>query len=216
MGITVAIADDHMLFASGLCSLLKTETDIEIVALASNGSEAVQIAHKDSPNIMLMDVEMPGMDGIEATRSIVADSYCSTKVIALSMYCDKHHVSMMINAGAKGYLLKDSVFEDLVQAIHTVAEGQSFLSPAITGHAIRQAVSNERETQRRTTAALTRRETEILGMLAEGQTSKEIASKLFISTKTVENHRKNIINKLDIHSVAELTKFAIRSGISSL
>jgi len=217
MSIRILLADDHRILREGLRSLLAQQTDITVVGEASDGETAVALARELRPDIVIMDVVMPGLGGVEATRQIRSDLR-DTKVIALSMHSDRRFVSEMLRAGALGYLVKDSAFEELNQAVRAVMQGRPYLSVAITGSLVedfvRQACMEERQTM--PLHMLTSREQEVLRMLADGKRVKEIAHFLNISVKTVESHRQNIMDKLEIHSTIELARYALREGITSI
>ena len=215
MSIRILLADDHKITRQGLRSLLKEQPDIEVIAEADQGRTAVQLARKLRPQVVIMDVSMPDLNGIEATRQIVSES-ASTRVIALSMHSDALFVTEMLKSGASGYLLKDCAFEELERAIRTVIAGKTYLSPAISGVVVDDYLHRLSKTDFSDVEVLTDREREVLQLLAEGNSTKQIALKLHISAKTVETHRRQIMNKLDIFTVAELTKYAIRKGLTSL
>jgi DNA-binding NarL/FixJ family response regulator len=216
MGISVLIADDHKIMLAGLRSLLEKQADINVVAEAENGRKAVQCAIDNKPDVVVMDVSMPDLNGIEATKQIV-ESLPETRVIALSMHSDKRFVMGMLRAGAYGYLLKDCASQELANAIHQVAVGKKYLSPEITGVVIDDfllgASSEEVATA---TSLLSAREREVLQLIAEGWSTKQIASHLYVSVKTIETHRRQIMKKLDLHNIADLTKYAIREGLTSI
>lgn len=214
MRVKILIADDHKIVREGLCNLLQKEKDIEVVAEASDGNTAVQKALELHPDVVIMDVAMPGLNGVEATRKITARS--NIKVVALSMHSDKRFVTAMLKAGASAYLLKDCAFEELVSAIRTVAADQTYLSPKIAGIVTKEFVHHLKEEDTSAFSVLTPREREVLQLFAEGWNTKEIAAHLNLSTKTIETHRSNIMNKLNIYSLAELTKYALREGLTSL
>jgi len=217
MKITIIIADDHKVICEGLRSLLEKQKDMEVVAVAADGREAVELAEKRKPQVLLMDIGMPRLNGIEATRRI-KQSNPSIAVIALSMYSDKRFLIEMFNAGASGYVPKDSAFEEVVRAIHTVVEGNIYLSPHLAGPMVKEFVQLNQVSLAAAmpSGPLTSREREILQLIAEGQSTKQIALFLKVSIKTVEAHRSHIMDKLDIRSIPELTKYAIREGITSL
>jgi len=212
MAIRTILADDHRMFRDGLRALIEKEQDIKVIGEAENGRATVQLVRELSPDVVVMDIGMPDLNGVEATRQIAAQCP-SVRVIALSMHSDKRFVTEMLHAGASGYLLKDCAFQELAQAIRTVARNQAYLSPPIAKAVITNYAGRS---SRRKASALTSREREVLQLLAEGKNTKEIASALNVSVKTVETHRAQIMERLDLHSVAELTKFAIREGLTSL
>lgn len=209
MSIRVLLADDHKIVREGLRSLLEKQHGIEVIAEAENGRTAVRLARKLSPDVVVMDIAMPDLNGIGATFQIIAESP-GVKVIALSMHSDRRFVARMFKAGASGYLLKDCAFEELDRAINAVVANQIYLSPGIAGVVVEDFVSHLPDTD------LTPRECEVLQLLAEGNGTKQIASRLHVSVKTIEAHRRQIMEKLGIHSIAELTKYAIREGLTSL
>jgi DNA-binding NarL/FixJ family response regulator len=213
--IKVILADDHHILREGLRGLLEKQNHMEVVAEAQNGREAVRLCRQFQPDIVVMDISMPDLNGIDATRQIL-DEDPKVKVIALSMHSDKHFVDGMLRAGVKGYLLKDCASEELIQCIHTVSSGRIYLSPTITPMIVREFVNPTRVDVTSATAELSGREREVLQMIAEGRSTREIADSLFISVKTVETHRKNIMRKTDLHTVAELVKYAIRNGLTSV
>ena len=216
MTIRVLIADDHKIMLAGLRSLLEKQNDIEVVGEAENGRKAVQMAQEKKPDVVVMDVSMPDLNGIEATTQI-RESLPETRVIALSMHSDKRFVVGMLRAGAAGYLLKDCASQELANAIAQVAGGKKYLSPEITGVVIddflQGGTSEEEETM---ASVLSAREREVLQLIAEGWSTKQIASHLYVSIKTIETHRRQIMKKLDLHSIADLTKYAIREGLTSV
>ena len=215
MAIRVLIADDHQIMRDGLCNLLEKEGDLEVVGNADNGRTAVHLAETMSPDIVVMDIGMPDLNGIEATRQIHAQTP-DVKVIALSMHADRRFVIGMLRAGATGYLLKDSAFEELTHAIRTVQSGHRYLSPVIADVVIHEYLSQVDEPSSSLSSELTPREREVLQLLAEGHSTKDIADALHVSRKTIETHRAQIMEKLDLHSIAELTKYAIREGLTAL
>lgn len=217
MTVHILIADDHKIVCDGLATLLKAEPDMVVVAQASNGRDAVRLAQKFSPEIVIMDVTMPDLNGIEAVRQILS-VHRSTKVIALSMHSDRRYVTGMLSAGASGYLLKDCVYGDLIRAIRTVQAGQVYLSPSIAGIVVEELVHPRMrgDASRLPQKPLSPREREVLQLLAEGHTTQDIAKILYLSVKTVETHRRKIMEKLELHSIAQLIKYAIREGLTSL
>lgn len=215
MSIRILLADDHKIIREGLKSLLQKQPDMEVVEEVQDGIAAVRATEKLRPNIVIMDIGMPDLNGIEATHQIVA-KVAGVKVIGLSMHSNKRFVVEMLKAGASGYLLKDCAFEELVSAIRTVSTGHIYLSHRVTGVVVDDYIHNRSGNDSTVYGLLTAREREVLQLLAEGNKTKKIALLLNISTKTVEAHRKQIMKKLDLKSIAELTKFAIKEGITSL
>jgi DNA-binding NarL/FixJ family response regulator len=210
VSIRIILADDHKIIRDGLRSLLAKQHDMEVVAEAEDGRTAVQLARELSPTVIVMDIAMPDLNGVEATRQVL-DADPSIKVVALSMQSDGPVVRRMFQAGASGYLLKDCAFEELVKAIRTVLTGRTYLSPDIAGVVVRNLSSPEPSMA----SPLTAKEREVLQLIAEGKSTKEIAAVLSVSVKTIDTHRQHIMDKLDIHNVAELTRYAIREGLTS-
>jgi DNA-binding NarL/FixJ family response regulator len=213
MGVHIVLADDHRILREGLRNLLNSQPDLEVVGEAANGREAIHLAGRLSPQLVLMDISMPDINGIEATRRIATD-FPDTKVIALSVHADKHHVDGMMRAGASAYLMKNCAFDELILAIRSVLQGKTYLSPEVAGMLVDGYLYTR--TGARGSASLTLREREILRHIAEGLSTRDIASRLGVSVKTVETHRRQLMDKLRIHSVAELTKYAIREGLTVL
>jgi DNA-binding NarL/FixJ family response regulator len=211
----IILADDHKITRQGLRSLLEKQSDMEVVAEAQEGRDAVRLARELVPDIVIMDVSMPDLNGMEAARQITGE-LPNVKIIALSMHSDALFVTEMLKSGASGYLLKDCAFEELERAIRTVVAGKTYLSPSISGLVVNDYVHRLTRTDSFASGTLTGREREVLQLLAEGKSTKRIALELHISAKTVETHRRQIMDKLDIHSIAELTKYAIRKGFTSL
>jgi len=206
--IRILLADDHAVVRQGFKMILNAQADMEIVGEAGNGRQAVELAEQLRPDVVVMDVAMPELNGIEATRRL-ASSVPHARVVALSMHKDSVYVREILRAGARGYLLKDSGAADLVAAIHAVASGESYLSPAVSNAVLddyRRHVTNPID-------LLTSREREVLQLLAEGKTNKEIAGLLNLSVYTVDAHRGRIMEKLNLHSVGELVRFAVRNGL---
>ena len=211
---TILIADDHRLLREGLRALLERD-GFHVVAEADNGRSAVRLAKQLQPDIVITDIAMPDLNGVEATRQISAEAPRS-KVLALSMHTQSRFVLGILEAGASGYLLKDSAFEELSVAINAILKNQIYLSPAIAGVVVQQSLGHSLSKSGSSQSELSKREREVLQLIAEGKSTKKIAAMLHISVKTVETHRKQIMDKLDIHSVAELTKYAVREGVSFL
>jgi len=199
----------------GLRTLIEKQPDMKVVAEAENGRTAVQLAQKLFPEVVVMDIGLPDLNGIEATRQILANDP-KVKVIALSMHSAKRFVVEMLKAGSSGYLLKDCAFEELALAIHTVIANKVYVSSDINDMMIKEYVHHLSKTELLVTSILTPREREVLQLLAEGKTTKQIALSLNVSVKTTETYRQQLMHKLNLHSVAELTKYAIREGITSL
>jgi two-component system, NarL family, response regulator NreC len=214
MLIKVLITEDHKIVREGICSLLSKEADIKVVAEAEDGMTAVQLAKELSPDVVVMDIGLPNLNGIEATRQIVA-SVPGVKVIALSMHSDRRYILEMLKAGAKAYLLKDCAFEEMVQAVRSVIRNKVYLSQKITETMINDQILLTKD-ESSVFTLLSDRERQVLQLIAEGMTMKEIAHSLKVSLKTAETYRQRIIEKLNIHSVAELTKYAIREGLIQL
>ena len=216
MSIRVLIADDHKIMLAGLRSLLEKQTDFDVVGEAENGRKAVQMAQEKKPEVVVMDVSMPDLNGMEATKQII-ESLPETRVIALSMHSDKRFVMGMLRAGASGYLLKDCASEELANAIHQVVNGKKYLSPEITGVVIDDFLLGGALEKGTTVASqLSPREREVLQLIAEGWSTKQTASHLYVSIKTIETHRRQLMKKLNLHNIADLTKYAIREGLTSI
>ncbi len=213
MSVRIVLADDHKLFISGLRALLAQQDDMEVVAEVKDGREAVRVALEQRPDVVVMDISMPGMNGIEATRQITK-VLPEVKVLMLSMHAHRRFVLATLEAGAAGYLLKDCAMEELIRALHIVVADQTYLSPAIAGILVEAYTSLRSEVDVPSFLLLTAREREVLQLIAEGHSTKEIADQLNVSGKTVSTHRKHLMDKLNIHSVAGLTKYAIEEGIT--
>jgi DNA-binding NarL/FixJ family response regulator len=215
MSIKVLLVDDHAIIREGLRSLLEKQPEIEVIADTDDGRKAIELVRELLPNIVIMDITMPGLNGIEATRQIIAE-FPDVKVIALSIHSKRRFVADMLSAGATGYILKECLFDELVQAIKAVAAGGRYLSPRITDVVVSDYVKRLSATTDSPFEALTTREREVLQLVAEGKSTKQIALELHVSTKTIEANRRQIMEKLNIHSVAELTKYAVREGLTTL
>jgi DNA-binding NarL/FixJ family response regulator len=215
MGLRILLADDHQILRQGLVALLTKENDLQVVGEASDGRSAVNLARQLQPDIVVMDVAMPDLNGIDATRQILA-GLPHTKIIALSMHADKRFVVGMLKAGASGYLLKHCALEELVNAIRVVISNRTYLSPDIAGMVVEDFIHRSTSGNTSVFAVLTLREREVLQLYAEGKITRQIAELLHLSIKTVESHRKQIKNKLGFQSFAELIKYAIREGLTSL
>jgi DNA-binding NarL/FixJ family response regulator len=208
----ILLVDDHAIVRDGLQAILESKPGVTLVGATANGREAVTLARRLRPDIVIMDITMPGLNGIGATRQIVSE-LPGTKVIGLSMHSDRRYVIAMFKAGASGYLLKDSASGELLRALEAVSNDQTYVGPAIAGTVVEALMKGEPGLQSR---QLTNREGEVLQLLAEGCTSKQIASRLHIAPATAESHRRQIMSKLNLHTVAELTKFAIREGLTTV
>lgn len=216
MSIRILIVDDHLMVREGLKSLLEKEPNITVVGQAASGYEALLAAERTAPHVVVMDVALPDLNGIEATRQILK-AQPQLKVIGLSAHATRDYVNGMLQAGAAAYLLKRSAADELVRAVRVVVDGKIYLSPDVAGSIVAEHVRSQGgERGERALASLTAREREMLQLLSEGNSAKEMANTLHVSVKTVETHRRNVMQKLRLHSVAELTKYAVREGITSL
>ncbi len=214
MATNIILADDHTLFREGLLSILNDELGFEVVAQAENGREVVKLARKTKVDVIVMDIAMPELNGIEATSQVIHDNP-KIKVIALSMHSDKHFVTGMLKAGARGYLLKDCAGSELIKAVYEVLQDRYYISEEISTNVLNDYVGKLVD-EGDEVSELTSREREVLQLIAEGKATQEIAETLFISVKTVEAHRVKIKTKLKLNSIPELTKYAIREGLTSL
>jgi DNA-binding NarL/FixJ family response regulator len=214
MSIRVLIADDHAILRHGLSQALQSESDIEVVGEVGEGHKAVELVRELAPDVVLMDISMPDLNGIEATGVIQRESP-RTRVIALSMHSAKRYVKEMFRAGAVGYLLKECEFDELANAIRVVAQGQTYITPHVTGALLESCIEDEGQPDQGAFSILTQREREVLQLIAEGNSTKQIARRLHISPKTVEAHRLRVMSKLNIDNVAQLTKYAIQEGLTS-
>jgi two-component system response regulator NreC len=211
----ILLADDHVLMREGLRALLEKTGRMTIVGEAGNGISAVRMARDLKPDLVLMDIGMPDLNGVEATRRIMTEAP-GIKVIALSMHADKRFVRHMFAAGAAGYVLKGSAFEEVAAAVKTVAAGRIYISPKITDQVLADYVQQLIKPSAGAESPLSGREREVLQMLAEGRSSRTIAGRLHVSVTTVDTHRKHIMDKLGFRSIAELTKYAVREGLTPL
>jgi two-component system response regulator NreC len=210
--IKVLVADDHTILRQGIKSLLANEKEIEVIGEAKDGREALTIIEETLPDVILMDIAMPGLNGLEATRRI-KKKFPRMKVLVLTMYTNEEYIFQILNAGANGYLVKETAFQDLISAIKAVYKNEAFMSPSISKKVINSYIKRAQKDEEETCEILTTREREILQLIAEGNSSKKIAELLFISPKTVETHRTHIMDKLNIHNRTGLVKYAIRKGI---
>lgn len=217
MPTNILIVDAHQIFRQGLSALFSKEGKIKVVGEAGDGRAAIVQARKLQPDVVLMDVNMPILNGIEATRQLTAE-LPGIKVVALSSNTNREFVQKMFGAGTSGYLLKDCNFHELVEAVLIVSSGKSYISPSLAGTLIEDCLLqiSDKDNMSHSSASLSQREREVLQLITEGWATKKIADKLYISVKTVETHRSNIMKKLSIHTVAELTKYAIVEGITFL
>jgi len=213
--ITILLAEDHNLIREGISGLLDKQADMQVVGQAENGRMAIRLAQELVPQVVLMDISMPDMNGIEATRRITRES-ANVRVLALSMYSDSHFVEEMFKAGASGYVHKSSDSDELLRGVRAVAQGRKFLGKGIVDIVVDRFVRDRLDEADSGSSALSSREQEVLQLVTEGKSTKEIAKTLDITVKTADAHRQRIMSKLDIHSVAELTKYAIREGITSI
>lgn len=215
MPIRVILADDHTIVREGLRAILASEKDVEIIGEASNGSDTVKLARKIEPDVIVMDVSMPDLNGIDATQRIL-DLGLSCKILALSGHAEENFVKGMLKAGASGYLLKECAGEELALALHKVSLGHVYVSPGIAGIIMNDYVAHLTGDVTAEAPTLSSREREVVQLIAEGRSTAKIAEHLNLSVKTVESHRKRIMDKLKINNIAGLTKYAIREGITSI
>ncbi len=215
MSIRIMLVDDHQVIREGLRSLIEKQADLSVIAEADDGRAAVSLAGEMEPDVIVMDVAMPEMNGMEATRQIKI-SHPDIKILALSMYPDKGYVTEMLKAGASGYLPKNCAFGELVTAIRTIINNQVYLSPQIAGIVVDGYINKIEDEDSSSFRLLSGREREVLQLIAEGRSSREIGEMLSVSIKTADFHRQHIMKKLNIKSVAELTKYAIKEGLTTL
>ena len=213
--IRVVVADDHTILRQGIKALLDNQEEIEVVGEAKDGREAIKAIEELSPDVILMDIAMPGLNGLEATRRI-KKKFPMTKVVVLTMHTNEEYIFQILNAGADGYLVKETAFQDLISAINSVHRGEAFMSPSISKKVMTDYIQRAQGEEKVGFDTLTTREREILQLVAEGNSNKKIAEVLFISPKTVETHRAHIMDKLNIHDRAGLIKYAIRKGMINL
>ena len=215
MTTRILLADDHRIFREGLKPLLSGRDDLEVVAEAEDGLAVPGLVHDHEVDLVVLDISMPGLNGIEVTRRLAREAP-GVAVIVLSMHSDRRFVLEALRAGARGYLLKDGGFAELIEAIGAVLGGRIFLSAAVGDQVVRDYIALADAEQGSAFSVLSAREREVLQLLAEGLSTKEIADRLNLSAKTVESHRKAVMDKLEIRSIAELTKYAIREGLTPL
>jgi two-component system NarL family response regulator len=214
MSIRVAIADDHQILVAALQAMLGTEPDIAVVGTAGDGTALLKLVAQTKPDVVIMDIGMPGMNGIEATQRLTTGR-SAAKVIVLSGYTDKRFVLEALNAGAAGYVIKSSAGSELPRAIRSVAKGQTYLCPEVAGAVVETMRNGNKHDAKAANSRLAPRERMIVRLLAEGKNSAQIAAALHIAVSTVDTHRRNIMRKLEMHSVAEITRYAIREGIAT-
>lgn len=214
MTIRIVLIDDHKIVCDGLRLVLQQQPGMEVVGVAHDGRSGVRLAEELRPDVVILDVAMPDLNGLEAARQLL-ERQPRLHIVALSMHSDRRYVAGMLEAGAQGYLLKDCAAEELATAIRTVVAGRVYLSPSVSGQVV-EALRQRGPAAPGPTAKLTAREREVLQLLAEGHATRRIAQRLHLSIKTVETHRRQLMEKLDLHSVADLTRYAIREGITSL
>lgn len=213
--ITVVVADDHTIVREGICSLIDGKADIQVVGEAEDGREAIDKVEALLPDVVLMDITMPRLNGLEATRQI-KKMFPQIKILALTMYTNEEYILQILQAGASGYVIKQAAPAELISAIHAVYRGDSFLSPSISKTIIDEYLKHSAPSTPIEYEKLTDREREVLQLIAEGYSNREIADKLQVSIKTVGVHRTNLMEKLEIHKVTDLVKYALRKGIISL
>jgi two-component system NarL family response regulator len=214
MSVTIILADDHAIMRDGLQAIIASQADYKVVAHAANGVQVVDLAAQLCPDVVIMDIGMPDLNGVEATRRILrADP--KVRVVALSTYNDRHFVKAMMDAGARAYVVKSSATEYLLTAVREVMAGQVYLSPEVANAVLPNPPGTSGQSALDLLSDLTSREVEVLQLVAEGHSSRAISDKLGIAEDTVDVHRRNIMRKLDLHNVAELTRYAIRAGLTS-
>jgi len=214
MKTRILLVDDHKILRDGICSLLKEYDDMEVVGEAADGRTAIRLVEELSPDVVIMDISMPDLNGIDATRIIISHRP-KVKIIALSMHYDKQFISEIFKAGASGYLIKESAFDELEHAVRVVMDGKTYINPQIASLVVESLVTQSTPSAQ-ALSLLTQREREVLQLIAEGKSTKQIARDLNVSAKTVESHRRQVMGKLNIRNVAELTKYAIREGLTSV
>ncbi len=210
----VLLADDHAMLRQALRKVLEREGDMDVVGEANNGGDTLRMAKELDPDVIVMDISMPGVDGISATRRLTG-SNSSAKVLALSTHAERHFITQMLTAGARGYVVKTASIAEMLKAVRTLAQGQTYLCQE-AANAMADAVRGNGKSGGPSGDLLGRRERDVLTLLAEGKTSQQIGEKLHIATGTVDVHRRNIMRKLGLHTVAELTQYAIREGLITI
>ena len=215
MSIRILLVDDHGVIREGLRSLLEKQPDIEVVGEAEDGRKAVELVRELLPEIVIMDITMPNLNGVDATRQIKG-SFPQVSIIALSIHANRRFVANMLKAGASAYILKECLFDELIQSIRDVQAGNIYLSPRITGVVVGDYIERLATIMEPQSSGLTDRQRQIVQALAEGKMMKQIALEFHVSVKTIEADRRQIMEKLNINSIAELTKYAVREGLTSL
>ena len=210
--IEIMIADDHRVFREGIVSILENTGAIKVIAQAQDGKQVMEQLHQVQPKLILMDISMGEAGGIETTK-LVRENYPDIKVLVLSMHSESSYIVKMLEAGASGYLLKDAGSAELINAIKAVAEGHTYFSSQVSATLVDQLVKGKKPTERKAGVTLTKREIEVLRLIAEEYSNPEIAEKLFISIRTVDTHRRNLLEKLDVKNTAGLVKYAIKQGL---
>ena len=213
MSIRIIVADDHAIIRYGLCRSFEQVADIDVIGQAENGMSTVKLTHKISPDVVIMDIAMPDLNGINATRQIHKESE-DIKVVALSVHSNCNYVREIFRAGASGYLLKSCQFDDLLKAIRAVIEGKIYISPSISDIVIERVIPQCNSEIDSVFSLLSQREREVVQILTEGKTTKQAAKCLNISPKTIEVHRSRIMHKLNIDNIVQLTKYAIQEGLA--
>jgi DNA-binding NarL/FixJ family response regulator len=215
MSVTILLADDHAIMREGLQAIITSKSDYKVVAQAANGGQVVDLAAQLCPDVVIMDIGMPDLNGVEATRRVLrADP--KIRVVALSTHNDRHFVKAMLDVGARAYVVKSSAAEFLLTAVREVLDGKIYLCPEVADFVSQNSPKTTGQSMVDGSAELTSREVEILQLVAEGNSSRAISEKLGIAEDTVDVHRRNIMRKLDLHNVAELTRYAIRAGLTSV
>lgn len=214
MSVRILLVDDHAILREGLRAILQSERDLVVVGEAANGQDALELADKLCPDVVVMDIGMSGLNGLEATRRLIRRD-AKVKVLALSTHTDKQFVLGMLDAGAAGFVIKGAARKDLIQAIRTIMRNRQYISAGVADSMSDRYAQGINSTPAPSSATLGAKQREVLQLVAEGNTSREISEIMKISIKTVEAHRRNIMNKLSVHTVAELTKYAVREGMTS-
>lgn len=213
--VKVVIVDDHQIVREGLRSLLEKQPGMDVVAEADDGRIVLELVKELSPDVVIMDIGMSGLSGIDATSQVLKISP-GTKVLALSMFSDKQYIKGMLKAGASGYMLKDCASRELIDAIRVIIQGNIYISPSVAGVVMEDYLGDSQERASSNHSLLTSRELEVLQLIVDGKSTKQIASSLSLSAKTIESHRIRIMKKVDVDNIAGLVKYAIREGITSL